>query len=422
MILIMASNRLVIRNFRKLLADEKLEVHDYDAYSIDEALTLWQSTEDLSCLLILEMDDHDAEERNQVITRLQEHGIPTVYCCLAPDPEFYHWAKERVAALLTDDGHGNWSIGELCSALRAVPRGTQVTLSAPVFPDPGFSRPREPSVTAAFGATAKASLQAARDILARNREQGTRALEARGEEEAEAEVEAEVNLAPAAAPSLPPEEASWVVTEVGSDSPPEREPVRRSGRGSSRVAVAKEGFTFPERDVIGVFALSRGAGATYTSLKIAEYLVRHGNTALLAFDGKQDVKWAAASPKLITICPENAQERANAIAALYQDYRFIVIDFGTPFILTPTGLPDETAFSQNAELLTELIRCNRRVCLAFDAPWHAAKKRFVKVMRLDTNLTMISEGERNLSPDALLARIYPGLDPTPRRGILGMSR
>ena len=172
---------------------------------------------------------------------------------------------------------------------------------------------------------------------------------------------------------------------------------------------------FPSKLSIGVFALSRGAGATHTAIDIAEFFAQRGSTALMAYDLSYDIEFADIDERVFTFVPK--KEEMNAvIREMHNGYfRYIIYDFGTPLEIFPNGaLADISLSPDTLLLLTELQRCDRKVCLSFDASWHASKLNFLEEYHLDSNLVLLSEKSRGMDINDLMNRLYPGI--VQRRG------
>ena len=176
-------------------------------------------------------------------------------------------------------------------------------------------------------------------------------------------------------------------------------------------------FTFPHRDVIGVMALSRGAGATHSTVAIARYLARRGQTAVCAFDGSDDLKYSRLDSEGIFVHLPTVAERREVITQAYHSgFRFLVIDFGTPFELAGDGYVTDGILSRYKDAFEELYRCNRILCLYFSADWHIRKREFMEsTMKIKNNVEYLSERERDINIDDLMGKLYPGLQP--RQGL-----
>ena len=167
---------------------------------------------------------------------------------------------------------------------------------------------------------------------------------------------------------------------------------------------------FPSKVSIGVFSLSRGAGATHTAIAIAEFFARRGPTALMAYDLSHDLELSQIDERVFVYIPTR-QEMNDVISVMHSGMvQYIVYDFGTPFELYHNGFLVNSSFSDEEKIsFTELQRCDRKVCLTFDAPWHSSKSAFLESYNMDANLTLLSERQRSMDITELMNRLYPGI-------------
>ncbi|MCL2549157.1 MAG: hypothetical protein FWE76_08345 [Symbiobacteriaceae bacterium] len=193
------------------------------------------------------------------------------------------------------------------------------------------------------------------------------------------------------------------------------EDLQTSGAVRTVPSIISARSEFPGKVSIGVFSLSRGAGATHTAIAIAEFFARRGPTALMAYDLSHDLEQSDIDERVFVYIPTK-QEMNEVIAVMHSNIvSYIVYDFGTPFELYHNGLLVNSSFSDEEKIaFTELQRCDRKVCLSFAAPWHRDKSRFLEQHHLDSNLTLLTERQRNMDITELMNRLYPGI--VKRRG------
>lgn len=123
---------------------------------------------------------------------------------------------------------------------------------------------------------------------------------------------------------------------------------------------------------IGVFSLSRGAGATHTTVEIAEILANEGRkkVAAIAFDGKKEMQCLGKS-KVDYYIPRTVTERFDCLGGILQcSYDYIIIDFGYLFKVNPSGELEFGELAENKQIINELYRCNYKVGVGFSDPWH----------------------------------------------------
>lgn len=145
---------------------------------------------------------------------------------------------------------------------------------------------------------------------------------------------------------------------------------------------------------IGVFSISQGAGSTYISVALAEALGKLGYpTALVAMDGKKDLKYAGGEYAHY-IVPEDADDKRKVLLeTMSQGFTFIIEDFGTIFLLDQLGKPRiGEGVTDYMNETNELLRCTYKIGVGFSTPWHKAKINFFcenHMLDLETTLYAI---------------------------------
>jgi hypothetical protein len=170
------------------------------------------------------------------------------------------------------------------------------------------------------------------------------------------------------------------------------------------------GGSFPDKVIVGVYALSRGAGATYTAIALSEFLVSKGSTALIVLDGKQDINFASFDRRIDRKIPE-PYEKLKAIQHYENEYDYLVLDFGSPFNVLPTGLPYDSFATDDSDgsddPIIYLNYCDRLICLTFSASWHVGKKRYLDATKLSRNSLILNEEHRSLNQQQLVELVFP---------------
>ena len=177
------------------------------------------------------------------------------------------------------------------------------------------------------------------------------------------------------------------------------------GQEASTIAsVQNDPIDFPERAVIGVFSLSRGAGATRTAVELALKLMRVGRTMIIAMDGSADL-YSAGLPEQVVISVPVYEEAINTLSIHISEkqYRFIILDFGLILRVTSIGQPDEP-LTERIHLINELRRCDKIICRSFSAPWHSQKERVLTGLGLQ-NVLVIRDDQPQLD---LVQQLFPG--------------
>jgi len=176
-----------------------------------------------------------------------------------------------------------------------------------------------------------------------------------------------------------------------------------------------ERIDFPQRAVIGVFALSHGAGATYWASRIANWLVERGSTTYVAYDGSHDVTFDRDLSSRIQIAIPALAEREDCVELAQLDYSYVVIDFGSPFDIDQMGNP-RGSMVDSRDIVSELRACTACVCVNFVSPYSVAKRQYVSRLRLEGAIYL--ERREHLPPvDELMAELF-GMARQRSRGIM----
>lgn len=128
---------------------------------------------------------------------------------------------------------------------------------------------------------------------------------------------------------------------------------------------------------IGVFSVSRGAGATRMTAELAERYARAGyKTAAIAYDGNEDLSYI--NGKADYYFPTIPEKKSMLVSLIAAGYDFIIIDFGCLFPVTNRGIIDSAEKNQTNrdEDIQEFYRCNFKVAVAFSDIWNAGKLNF----------------------------------------------
>jgi len=133
---------------------------------------------------------------------------------------------------------------------------------------------------------------------------------------------------------------------------------------------------FTDTVTIGVFSITGGAGATYTSVLIAEYFKGRGYyPAVIALDNKHDLSCVKGNAAYFT---PNINEYKGTISDVYSvGFNMIIFDLGVVFAINCDGGPasytGDDYYSENKYLVEELNRCKFKVALGFSGAWNVDK-------------------------------------------------
>lgn len=127
---------------------------------------------------------------------------------------------------------------------------------------------------------------------------------------------------------------------------------------------------------IGLMNLSHGAGSTTTAIKLANWLSVFGKTAVIAFDGKEDLLYADKKSKIDYIVPSIGRKKEELVKALQMGYSFILLDFGNLLDISPSGQINSSYLVDRQEDVQEFLRCQYKIVLSFSANWHIGKLQY----------------------------------------------
>lgn len=128
--------------------------------------------------------------------------------------------------------------------------------------------------------------------------------------------------------------------------------------------------------ILGIFNLSRGAGATQTAVDIAEHLASSGyKAAVVALDGRSDLKYQKGKAEYLVPEEDNGDTLVHFLAG-NGHHEFIILDFGNLFDVSPSGKLQSYNLTDNRGKIGEFMRCNLHIGMGFTAEWHANKIKY----------------------------------------------
>jgi len=434
-----------IRMLRPTFQEAGIDLADHDFITVQEVLDELNHGEEVDVVLIIERMSFGVENgKYGLITQLREVD-PTVriaFCAVdqKKDHEFENWCyKYRVYDIFYPDKGGEFNVAEMAvyirkgrlptepgeDTARAKSSGAAATGSGRerrnpfeqltnrlVIKNPFRKKTQEQPVYTAAAAAETMDVEseeweepyippiAAKPLIDEFVQPEKRFEEFREVPEERPKLEPQVIIREVEKPvevvrivEKPVEVVKEVVKKVYVDRPVEVE--RKSSGGCT---------------VLGIFNLSRGAGATRTAVDIAEHLTSIGHrSAVVALDGKSDLKYQRGKAEYIVPEEENGDTLVHFLAGSGQ-HRFILLDFGTLFDLSPCGRLLSYNLTGNRAKIGEFMRCQLHIGMGFTAEWHANKiKYFVET---DVFSERIKSGGYVFFYDQetkVLNRRYPGL-------------
>lgn len=166
----------------------------------------------------------------------------------------------------------------------------------------------------------------------------------------------------------------------------------------------------PANVIIGVFNVSRGAGASSMALALAKEGARRKlRSFLIGLDGSGDYKTIKSPDRRLTILDG---EENGILSAVSAGARLIVLDFGQIVELDSFGeLKPETVL--NHSLFSQLSQCHIVYGMCLSAPWHRLKVEYFTQMNprpqfiADQSWHKNIANRRDMTPEAILDLIFP---------------
>lgn len=135
--------------------------------------------------------------------------------------------------------------------------------------------------------------------------------------------------------------------------------------------IIRKSFSQPKgRYTIGIFNVTHGAGATTASIHLAEYFSLHGYVAkLIDMSGTNALS-------LIDIKGVETSIGASELEAFKEEANALIIDFGTPYDITPAGDNFKISYGYTPENIRKITQCNIKIILGFTDKWNIGKIKF----------------------------------------------
>lgn len=133
-----------------------------------------------------------------------------------------------------------------------------------------------------------------------------------------------------------------------------------------------ESFLTPKRHfVIGVVNCMRGAGATRTTLRLARYFsMQNFITCAVDFSATEAMRLADCKQADILVNP------SMNIEDLREKYQISVVDFGTPYNISPDGRQFKIAEHYQSSMIYMITDCDIKIILGSTEPWNLHKLGF----------------------------------------------
>ena len=132
-----------------------------------------------------------------------------------------------------------------------------------------------------------------------------------------------------------------------------------------------ESFSKPTgKYIIGIFNVTHGAGATTACINLAKYFSLHGYTTKLV-----DLSGTDAL-SLVEIKDVEIGIGTRELDYFKRESNALVIDFGTPYDITPKGDNFKISYGYSPGNIREFNKCNIKLITGFSDKWNIGKIRF----------------------------------------------
>lgn len=132
-----------------------------------------------------------------------------------------------------------------------------------------------------------------------------------------------------------------------------------------------QSFSQPKgKYTIGLFNVTHGAGATTAAINLAKYFALHGYVTKLADLSSTDTL------SLVDIKDVEIETGNGRLDELKKDSNMLIMDFGTPYNITPKGDNFMISHMYMPENIREINKCNIKIILGFSDEWNIGKMKF----------------------------------------------
>lgn len=160
-------------------------------------------------------------------------------------------------------------------------------------------------------------------------------------------------------------ESDIIEDEKEEDIPKKKSPLKVEKRDT------KESFSRPTgKYIIGIFNVTHGAGATTACINLAKYFALHGYTTKLV-----DLSGTGAL-SLVEVKDVEIGIGTRELDYFKKESNALIIDFGTPYDITPKGDNFKINYGYSPENIREFNKCNIKIIMGFSDRWNIGKIKF----------------------------------------------
>ncbi len=136
--------------------------------------------------------------------------------------------------------------------------------------------------------------------------------------------------------------------------------------------IEPESFGKPKgKFTIAVFNVSRGSGATTAVASMAQYFAMHG------YDTKVADLSGTGAFELVKIKDVEIGIGNGCLDDFKRESNILIIDFGTPYDITPKGDNFKISYGYMPEYIREINKCTIKVIMGFSDVWNVGKIKFL---------------------------------------------
>ena len=181
--------------------------------------------------------------------------------------------------------------------------------------------------------------------------------------------------------------------------------IEKIKKNNSAEKEIKDSFSRPKcKYRIGILNATHGAGATTVCINLARYFAFHNyETKLIDLSGSKALE-------LINLKDVQIGIGSEELNSFKRDSNILIIDFGTPYDITPNGDNFKISSEYPPEYIREINKCNIKIILGFSDVWNVGKIKFFlsnrqwQEMINDSFVFMVSGDEQKLK------REHPGVN------------
>lgn len=355
-----------IRELAPSFLESDIDLVNHDYITVQEVLEELSHGTGVDVVLVIERMSFGVEQGKYGLVsqvRAADATVRIAFCADAAnkDHEFENWCyKYRVYDIFYPDKKGDFNIAEIANYIKkgrltaeSGEDSTKIDIGEPIANKQGLSK-KKPFERLSNHLTAKKRIS--------KENAPVNEVPVQKAEESKPQIiikEVEKPIEVIRVVEKPVEIVKEIVKNVYVDRPVEV--IKRQNNGSF---------------IIGVFNLSRGAGATQTAVDIAEQLAANAySVVVVAMDHKSDLKYQSGKADYIVPEDDQADTLIHFLAGNGK-HDYIILDFGMLFELSPSGKLLSYNLTDSKAKIGEFMRCHLHIGMGFSSEWHVNKIKY----------------------------------------------